>query len=86
MAEIENKAVLKREMSLFRERLRAIEADNGFLKHAAMTLNRGSEGTKLLSQIAQHLEKLRQAEKTEKRIDTDAEKTEKRTDTDALSS
>ncbi|KAK1363357.1 putative myosin-binding protein 5 [Heracleum sosnowskyi] len=96
--DIENKAVLNREMSLFRERLRAIEADSGFLKHAAMTLQRGSEGTKLLTQIAQHLEKLRQAEKikkrtdanvektenekAEKRMDTDTEKTEKRTDTD----
>lgn len=88
MAEIGNKAVLNREMSLFRERLRAIEADSGFLKHAAMTLQRGSEGTKLLTQIAQHLEKIRQAEKIEKRMATDAEKTEKektekRMDTDA---
>ncbi|XP_074381617.1 uncharacterized protein LOC141723659 [Apium graveolens] len=97
--EIENKAVLNREMSLFWERLRAIEADSEFLKHAAMTLQRGSEGTKLLTQIAQQLEKLRQAEKiekrtatdaertekekAEKRMDTDAEKTEERTDTDA---
>ncbi|CAA0826771.1 Probable myosin-binding protein 6 [Striga hermonthica] len=43
-----------------RERLRVIEADNGFLKHAAMTLQRGDEGTKLLTEIAQHLRKLRQ--------------------------
>ncbi|GMP77070.1 hypothetical protein CsSME_00033473 [Camellia sinensis var. sinensis] len=59
---LENKAVLTREMSLLRERLRAIEADSGFLKHAAMTLHRGSEGegTKLLTEIALHLRKLRQ--------------------------
>ncbi|KAL7139090.1 hypothetical protein ABFS83_09G027900 [Erythranthe nasuta] len=55
----ENKAILTREVSMFRERLRAIEADSGFLKHAAMTLQKGGEGTKLLSEIAQHLRKLR---------------------------
>lgn len=69
MTGTENKAVLKRELSLFRERLRAIEADSGFLKHAAMTLQRGGEGTKLLTEIAQHLEKLRHPDKME---DTDA--------------
>ncbi|XP_057514522.1 probable myosin-binding protein 5 [Actinidia eriantha] len=56
----ENKAILTREVSVIRERLRAIEADSGFLKHAAMTLQRGGEGTKLLSEIALHLRKLRQ--------------------------
>ncbi|KAK6123440.1 hypothetical protein DH2020_042822 [Rehmannia glutinosa] len=55
-----NKGILTREVSLIRERLRAIEADSGFLKHAAMTLQRGDEGTKLLTEIAQHLRKLRQ--------------------------
>ncbi|XP_057479213.1 probable myosin-binding protein 5 [Actinidia eriantha] len=56
----ENKAIFTREVSVIRERLRAIEADSGFLKHAAMILQRGGEGTKLLSEIALHLRKLRQ--------------------------
>ncbi|PIN22655.1 hypothetical protein CDL12_04639 [Handroanthus impetiginosus] len=58
------KATLTREVSLIKERLRAIEADSGFLKHAAMTLQRGGEGTKLLTEIAQHLRKLRQSVKS----------------------
>ncbi|GFZ17503.1 myosin-binding protein, putative [Actinidia rufa] len=53
-------AIFTREVSVVRERLRAIEADSGFLKHAAMILQRGGEGTKLLSEIALHLQKLRQ--------------------------
>ncbi|KAK4437153.1 putative myosin-binding protein 5 [Sesamum alatum] len=52
--------MLTREVSMIRERLRAIEAESGFLKHAAMTLQQGGEGTKLLTEIAQHLRKLRQ--------------------------
>lgn len=55
----ENKAALTREVSLIRERLRAIEAESGFLKHAAMTLQSGDEGSKLLTEIAQHLRELR---------------------------
>ncbi|XP_019243663.1 PREDICTED: probable myosin-binding protein 5 isoform X4 [Nicotiana attenuata] len=55
----ENKVTLTREVSLIRERLRAVEAESGFLKHAAMTLQRGGEGTKLLTEIAQHLRELR---------------------------
>ncbi|KAF3671186.1 putative polynucleotide 5'-hydroxyl-kinase NOL9-like [Capsicum annuum] len=55
----ENKVALTREVSLIRERLRAIEAESGFLKHAAMTLQSGDEGSKLLTEIAQHLQKLR---------------------------
>ncbi|KAL0385006.1 UNVERIFIED_CONTAM: putative myosin-binding protein 6 [Sesamum radiatum] len=54
-----SKATLTREVSLIKERLRAVEADSGFLKHAAMTLQRGGEGTKLLAEIAQHLRKIR---------------------------
>ncbi|KAK3031749.1 hypothetical protein RJ639_036629 [Escallonia herrerae] len=65
----DNKATLTREVSLIRERLRAIEADSGFLKHAAMTLQKGGEGTKLLTEIAQNLRKLRHSVKTE---ETDA--------------
>uniref|UniRef100_A0A5B7A2D5 GTD-binding domain-containing protein n=1 Tax=Davidia involucrata TaxID=16924 RepID=A0A5B7A2D5_DAVIN len=59
----ENKAMLTREVSQIREGLRAIEADSGFLKHAAMTLQKGGEGTKLLTEIAHHLRKLRQSVK-----------------------
>ncbi|KAM7475579.1 hypothetical protein LguiB_022822 [Lonicera macranthoides] len=55
----DDKGILRREVYLIRERLRAIEEDSGFLKHAAMTLQRGAEGTKLLTEIAQHLRKLR---------------------------
>ena len=55
----ENKPILERELSLIRERLRAIEADSGFLKHAAMTLQKSGEGSKLLTEIAQHLRNLR---------------------------
>ncbi|KAL3639539.1 hypothetical protein CASFOL_017446 [Castilleja foliolosa] len=60
----ENKGMLTREVSLIRERLRVIEADSGFLKHAAMTLQRGDEGTKLLTEIAQLLRKLRRPVKS----------------------
>ncbi|XP_059644343.1 probable myosin-binding protein 5 [Cornus florida] len=56
----EIKADLTREMSQIKERLRAIEADSGFLKHTAMTLQKGGDGTKLLTEIAHHLRKLRQ--------------------------
>ncbi|KAH6799007.1 hypothetical protein C2S51_035491 [Perilla frutescens var. frutescens] len=56
----ENEAGLTREVSLIRERLRAVEGESGFLKHAAMILQRGGEGMKLLTEIAQHLRKLRQ--------------------------
>ncbi|PIN22657.1 hypothetical protein CDL12_04641 [Handroanthus impetiginosus] len=54
------KATLTREVPLIKERLRPI----GFLKHAAMTLQRGGEGTKLLAEIAQHLRKLGQSVKS----------------------
>ncbi|KAJ8550668.1 hypothetical protein K7X08_000038 [Anisodus acutangulus] len=57
----ENKVTLTREVSVIRERLRAIEAESGFLKHAAMTLQRDDEGTKLLTEIAEHLRRLRQS-------------------------
>ncbi|XP_059302576.1 probable myosin-binding protein 5 [Lycium ferocissimum] len=60
----ENKVLLTREVSLIRERLRAIEAESGFLKHAAMTLQSGDEGSKLLTEIAQHLQKLRHTANT----------------------
>ncbi|KAL6559437.1 hypothetical protein OROGR_004554 [Orobanche gracilis] len=68
----ENKGVLTREVSLIRERLRVIEADSGFLKHAAMTLQRGDEGTKLLTEIAQLLRKLRHPVRSPSEDSTDA--------------
>ncbi|XP_059290187.1 LOW QUALITY PROTEIN: probable myosin-binding protein 5 [Lycium ferocissimum] len=57
----ESKVTLTREVSVIRERLRAVEAESGFLKHAAMTLQRDGEGTKLLTEIAEHLRRLRQS-------------------------
>lgn len=56
----EKKEVLTRDVSLIRERLRAVEAESGFLKHAAMSLQRGGEGIRVLTEIAQHLRKQRQ--------------------------
>lgn len=47
-------------VSLIRERLKAVEEESGFLKHAAMTMQRGGEGMKILSEIAQNLRVLRQ--------------------------
>ncbi|KAK4362416.1 hypothetical protein RND71_017657 [Anisodus tanguticus] len=38
------------------------DTESGFLKHAAMTLQRGGEGTKLLTEIAQHLRELRHSD------------------------
>lgn len=58
----ENRATLKTEVSLIRERLRVLEADSGFLKHTAMTLQKGEKGTELLTEIAQNLRKLRQSQ------------------------
>ncbi|XP_022885288.1 probable myosin-binding protein 5 isoform X2 [Olea europaea var. sylvestris] len=71
MHEDNTKVTLKREVSTIRERLRAIEADSGFLKHIAMTLQRGGEATKLLTEIAHHLRKLRHSNKISS-DDTDA--------------
>ncbi|XP_057951750.1 probable myosin-binding protein 5 [Malania oleifera] len=56
-------AFIAREISYLSERLRALEADSGFLKHAAMTIQKGNDGTQLLTEIAQHLQKLRHLEK-----------------------
>ncbi|KAL1531787.1 hypothetical protein AAHA92_31887 [Salvia divinorum] len=59
----ENKAVLTREVSMIKERLRVVEADSGFLKHAAKTIQIGDEGAKLLMEIAEHLRAIRQGAK-----------------------
>ncbi|KAI3673457.1 hypothetical protein L6452_39576 [Arctium lappa] len=56
----ENKANLEREMSLMKEKLSEIEAERiGFLKQAATALQKGDERAELLTEIAQHLKKLR---------------------------
>nr|GMC74317.1 probable myosin-binding protein 5 isoform X1 [Ipomoea batatas] len=55
----ERTATLTREMSGITERLRAIEAESGCIKHTTMTLQRGDEGIKLLTEIADNLKKLR---------------------------
>ncbi|KAI3687753.1 hypothetical protein L1987_81455 [Smallanthus sonchifolius] len=49
---------LRQEVNQLREKLAAIEAESGFLKHTAMALEKGDEGTKLLTEIAEHLRKL----------------------------
>ncbi|KAL2462912.1 putative myosin-binding protein 6 [Forsythia ovata] len=59
----EKKGTPTREVSLIRDRLRVIELDSGFLKHAVMTLQQGGEGTRLLTEIAQHLRQLRITDK-----------------------
>ncbi|KAI3726924.1 hypothetical protein L1987_66731 [Smallanthus sonchifolius] len=58
----ESTATLNREVSLIKERLRALEADREFLKHTAMTLQKGEKGAELLTEIAQHLRKLYHSE------------------------
>lgn len=69
MAVKENRATLNREITVIRERLRALEADSGFLKHTAMTLQKGEKGAELLTEIAQHLRKLRDHSDQLNRID-----------------
>ncbi|KAJ0613348.1 putative myosin-binding protein [Helianthus annuus] len=51
-------ATLRQEVNQLREKLAAIEAESGFLKQTAMALEKGDEGTKLLTEIAEHLRKL----------------------------
>ncbi|KAJ0777065.1 putative myosin-binding protein [Helianthus annuus] len=51
-------ATLRQEVNQLREKLAAIEAESGFLKHTAMALEKGDQGTKLLTEIAEHLRKL----------------------------
>ncbi|XP_062025974.1 probable myosin-binding protein 5 [Rosa rugosa] len=57
-----NKAALTRQLSLLShlsDRVKALESDTGFLEYAAKTLEKHSEGTKLLTEITQNLQKLR---------------------------
>ncbi|KAF5476901.1 hypothetical protein F2P56_003591 [Juglans regia] len=56
----QRKTLLTRELSHLSKRVKALEADNGFLDHAAQTLEKHSEGTKLLIEISRNLRKLRQ--------------------------
>ena len=60
----ENKGILKTEVSMIKERLRVVEADSNFLKHAAKTIQIGDEGAKLLMEIAEHLRALRKSTNT----------------------
>ncbi|VFR01267.1 unnamed protein product [Cuscuta campestris] len=50
---------LAREVATIREKLRTIEAESDFIKRAAMTLQRGDEGIKLLTEISDYLRMLR---------------------------
>lgn len=57
-----NKVALTRQLSLLShlsDRVKALESDTGFLEYAAKTLEKHSEGTKLLTEITQNLQKLR---------------------------
>ncbi|XP_050376450.1 LOW QUALITY PROTEIN: probable myosin-binding protein 5 [Argentina anserina] len=57
-----NKAALTRQLSLLShlsDRVKALESDTGFLEYAAKTLEQHSEGTKLLTEVTQNLQKLR---------------------------
>jgi len=56
----QRKTLLTRELSHLSKRVKALEADNGFLDQAAQTLEKHSEGTKLLIEISRNLRKLRQ--------------------------
>ncbi|KVH98817.1 Zein-binding domain-containing protein [Cynara cardunculus var. scolymus] len=56
---------LLKDVSLLMEKLTAMEAESGFLKHAAMTLEKGDEGTKVVSEIAEHLRKIPSPQKPE---------------------
>ncbi|KAM1789058.1 hypothetical protein EV1_038631 [Malus domestica] len=57
-----NKAALTRQLSMLShlsERVKVLESDTGLLEYAAKTLEKHSEGTKLLTEITQNLQKLR---------------------------
>ncbi|XP_071694419.1 probable myosin-binding protein 5 [Rutidosis leptorrhynchoides] len=55
----EKKAKLVREMTIIKERMSVIEADNGYLNNTTGTLQKGDERADLLTEIAQNLQKLR---------------------------
>lgn len=58
------KEIISREVPHLHENFKALEADGGFLNHAARALEKGSEGKILLTEIAQHLHKLQELVKT----------------------
>lgn len=53
-----SKAILTKELSNLHERVKALEADNGFLEHVPEKLPDGSEGATLLTEISNNLHKL----------------------------
>ncbi|KAJ8428218.1 hypothetical protein Cgig2_016802 [Carnegiea gigantea] len=60
-AEEKNNKVLAKEVSELGVKLRSLEEDSRFLKHALLTLKKDrKEGSKILMEIAQNLQKLRQ--------------------------
>jgi len=59
-AEEKDDKVLAKEVSELGEKLRTLEEDSRFLKHALLTLKKDrKEGSKILLEIAQNLQKLR---------------------------
>lgn len=61
--ELENKRfAIEEEVDQVYERLQALEADRGFLKHCVSSLKKGDKGMDLLQEILQHLRDLRDVE------------------------
>jgi len=56
----QRKPILTKELSHLSQRVKDLEADNGFLEHAAQTLEKHSEGARLLIEISRNMRKLRQ--------------------------
>lgn len=54
------KPFLTRELSNLSQRVKDLDADNGFLEHAAQKLEKQSEGARLLIEISRNMRKLRQ--------------------------
>ena len=52
------KDIILREVPHLHDKLEALEAEGGFLSHAARALEMGREGKNLLMEIAHHLHKL----------------------------
>ncbi|XP_042503627.1 myosin-binding protein 2-like [Macadamia integrifolia] len=56
------RTVIEEEVDHLYERLQALEADRGFLKHCISSLKKGDKGIDLLQEILQHLRDLRSVE------------------------
>lgn len=54
------KPFLTREFSNLSQRVKDLDADNGFLEHATQKLEKQSEGARLLIEISRNMRKLRQ--------------------------